>query len=379
MDEMNEKPAQGKKKADMTMIKVRNLVVKFGQATILTNINLDIHEGEIFGIVGLSGSGKTTLLNTIMGVLEPVSGNIYYKPQHIIRAREETAHFRSIRNNPEDIKHTFGFSAQYASFYPMLTVHENLEYFGTMYGLPKEVKETNSEILLDLVGLTKSGDKIAEKLSGGMQKRLDIACALIHNPHVLILDEPTADLDPVLRSQMWDLVRRINQRGTTVIMASHFLEELESLCTRIAILYDKQIVAVGTSYELQSRYHLGQTVVVETVSKDYRELISGLKQAFEFADSHFVERNGRLMIHVPDATSFIKEISSELNVKAEQTEKRVVPSLTAKDVLRKVMQLLDKSKESALHLVASRSDLTSIFEGIVLEGKEEIGGKGEHK
>lgn len=365
--------AADKRESDPTIIKVRNVVVKFGKATILTNINLDIREGEIFGVVGLSGSGKTTLLNTIMGVLEPVSGDVYYKPQHIIRAREDTAQFRSIQTDPEDIKHTFGFSAQSASFYPKLTVHENLEYFGTMYGLPKEVQETNSEILLDLVGLTKSSHQIAERLSGGMQKRLDIACALIHNPHVLILDEPTADLDPVLRSQMWDLVRRINRRGATVILASHFLEELESLCNRIAILYDKQIVAVGTSYELQSRYHLGQTVVVETAKKDYSRLISGLKEAFKFADSHFTERNGRLIVHVPDAGSFIQEISNEIGIEARTAEKRAVPGLTANDVLRKVMQLLDKGKESALHLVASRSDLNSIFEGIVLEGKEEIG------
>lgn len=368
-----EKGAADKRESDPTIIKIRNVVVKFGKATILTNINLDIREGEIFGVVGLSGSGKTTLLNTIMGVLEPVSGDVYYKPQHIIRAREDTAQFRPIQTDPEDIKHTFGFSAQSASFYPKLTVHENLEYFGTMYGLPKEVQETNSEILLDLVGLTKSSHQIAERLSGGMQKRLDIACALIHNPHVLILDEPTADLDPVLRSQMWDLVRRINRRGATVILASHFLEELESLCNRIAILYDKQIVAVGTSYELQSRYHLGQTVVVETAKKDYSRLISGLKEAFKFADSHFTERNGRLIVHVPDAGSFIQEISNEIGIEARTAEKRAVPGLTANDVLRKVMQLLDKGKESALHLVASRSDLNSIFEGIVLEGKEEIG------
>jgi len=336
MAKKSEEPAQGKKEDSLTMIKVRNIVMIFEKTTILTNINLDIHEGEIFGVVGLSGSGKTTLLNIIMGVLKPVSGEVYYKPQHIIRAREEMAHFRSIESDPEDIKHTFGFSAQYASFYPMLTVHENLEYFGTMYGLPKEVKETNIEILLDLVGLTKSADKFAKNLSGGMQKRLDIACALIHNPHVLILDEPTADLDPLLRDQMWDLVRRINKRGTTVILASHFLDELESLCTRIAILYDKQIVAVGTSYELQSRYHLGQTVVVETEEKDYGKLISGLKQAFEFADSHFVERNGRLIVHVPDADTFINEINKELGVKVKPVEKRVAPALTAKDVLKKV-------------------------------------------
>ncbi len=362
-----------KRESDPTIIKVCDVVVKLGKATILTNINLDIRESEIFGVVGLSGSGKTTLLNTIMGVLEPVSGDVYYKPQHIIRAREGTAQFRSVLSDPPDIKHTFGFSAQSASFYPKLTVHENLEYFGTMYGLSKEVRETNSEILLDLVGLTKSSHQIAERLSGGMQKRLDIACALIHNPHVLILDEPTADLDPVLRSQMWNLVRRINRRGTTVILASHFLEELESLCNRIAILYDKQIVAVGTSYELQSRYHLGQTVVVETAKKDYSRLISGLKEAFKFADSHFTERNGRLIVHVPDAGSFIQEISNEIGIEARTAEKRAVPGLTANDVLRKVMQLLDKAKESALHLVASRSDLNSIFEGIVLEGKEEIG------
>ncbi len=355
---------------DLIILKVRNLVVRFGKVTILGNVTLDIREGEVFGIVGMSGSGKTTLLNTIMGVLQPVSGSVYYKPQRIIRTKEDTTQFKIVRGGSEDIKHTFGFSAQTPSFYPKLTVKENLEYFGTMYGLPKEVKETNIEILLDLVGLTPSINKIAEKLSGGMQKRLDIACALIHNPHVLILDEPTSDLDPILRGQMWNLVRRINQRGTTVILSSHFLEELETLCSRIAILYDAQVAAVGTPEELQVRFHLGEIVVVKTRAGNYERVISELKRSYKFADKHFLERNDKLEIRVPDASVLIEELKDEMDVEAAASAMELVPSLSAQDVLKRVIRILDQDKEDVLFVSAARTDLGSIFEGIVLEGKE---------
>lgn len=366
--------AAGAERGDLTILKVRNLVVKFGSATILSNINLDILEGEVVGIVGMSGSGKTTLLSTIMGVIPPSGGDVYYKPQRILRTREDTTQFKAIRSDPDDIKHTFGFSAQTPSFYTKLTVKENLDFFGTMYGLPAEVKRTNAEILLDLVGLTRSADKLAERLSGGMQKRLDIACALIHNPHVLILDEPTADLDPVLRSQMWELVRRINHRGTTVILASHFLEELETLCTRIAILYERQIVAMGTPLELQQKFHTGEMVVMQTADRDYSKVIDDLKRAFKLTDKHFLERNGKLEVHVPDTTSIIEELGEDEDVDATPREGDIVPTLNAQDVLKRIMRLFERDREALLYISAARTDLGSVFEGIILEGRAAKGG-----
>jgi len=354
---------------DLIIIKVSSLLVKFGGTTILNNISLDLREGEIFGIVGMSGSGKTTLLNTLMGVIEPMNGTVFYKPQQIIRTREDRTQFRSIRSDPDNLKRTFGFSAQNPSFYTKLTVRENLDFFGTLNGLPREVKETNMEILLDLVGLTKAKDQLAERLSGGMQKRLDIACALIHNPHVLILDEPTADLDPVLRRQMWDLIRKINHRGTTVILASHFLEELETLCNRIAILFDREIVAVGTPLELQARFRSGEIVLVQTVSQSYGKLVSRLKDEFKLLEHHFVERHGKLEIRVPEVQVLIEELSEARDLDPKAAEKLIVPSLSAARVLERVMRICEQLGEQPTYLVASKADLDHIFEAIVSGGK----------
>ena len=317
----------------------------------------------------MSGSGKTTLLNTLMGVIEPMNGTVFYKPQQIIRTREDRTQFRSIRSDPDNLKRTFGFSAQNPSFYTKLTVRENLDFFGTLNGLPREVKETNMEILLDLVGLTKAKDQLAERLSGGMQKRLDIACALIHNPHVLILDEPTADLDPVLRRQMWDLIRKINHRGTTVILASHFLEELETLCNRIAILFDREIVAVGTPLELQARFRSGEIVLVQTVSQSYGKLVSRLKDEFKLLEHHFVERHGKLEIRVPEVQVLIEELSEARDLDPKAAEKLIVPSLSAARVLERVMRICEQLGEQPTYLVASKADLDHIFEAIVSGGK----------
>jgi len=350
---------------DMKIIKLQNIVVKLGKYTILQNINLDIYEGEIFGIVGMSGSGKTTLLNTLMGVLRPISGQVYYKPQQIIRTHEDNTQFKSVASDPVNIKHTFGFSAQIPSYYPKLTVKENMDFFGSMYGLPEEVKTTNIEILLDLVGLTKATNRLSENLSGGMQKRLDIACALIHNPHVLILDEPTADLDPVLRKQMWDLIRKINHRGTTVILASHFLEELDILCDRIAILFDREVAAIGNSLELRKQFKSGEVVRIQTESRDYSGIISMIKDEFKLLDTHFVDKYGKLEIRIPETETLIDELTQALEIKPKQAENMVVPTLSAPFLLQKIMRYLERQGEKPIYLSGSRADLDNIFEGIV--------------
>jgi ABC-2 type transport system ATP-binding protein len=249
------------------IIVFKDFTKEFYDKLILHKINLNINEGEILGIVGMSGSGKTTLLNSIIGFLQPDEGSVLYKYGN---------EYKSIHKNPSILNTLFGFASQQPSFYSKLTVEENLDHFGALYNLTKIERKSSVENLLNLTSLFSSKNSLAKNLSGGMQKRLSIACALIHSPKVLILDEPTSDLDPFLRKQTWGLIKDINSRGTTVIIASHFLDEIEHNCSRVAILHNSQIVSCGTPQELREKFSGNYEIHVETEQLNYHQILSNL-------------------------------------------------------------------------------------------------------
>ncbi|MBN2457821.1 ABC transporter ATP-binding protein [Candidatus Woesearchaeota archaeon] len=258
------------------VIKVINVTKRFGKKTVLDDVNLDIMSGEIFGIIGMSGSGKTTLLNTIIGFLQPEGGDVMFKLEHLLSFSNDERQFRSVFSSENDVKKSFGFAAQTPSIYAKLTCFENMEYFGHLYNLSHDVRRTNIEILLKLMGIHDSKHVQAINLSGGMLKRLDIACALIHDPKILILDEPTADLDPLLRKQMWKLIKQINEKGTTIILSSHFLDELELLCDRVGILLNGHIIMAGTPDQIKCHFTNDQEIKLETTPGKYKEIIEKL-------------------------------------------------------------------------------------------------------
>ncbi|MAG50726.1 ABC transporter ATP-binding protein [archaeon] len=220
------------------VVRVKGVNKKFGNNVILKNINLNVKKGELLCIVGTNGSGKTTLLKSIIGFVEPEDGEIFYNS-------------KNIKSIEKKVKSDFGFATQENAFYPKLTVEENMNYFGNLYGLKKDVLKVNIEKLLKLVDLYTAKDVLAENLSMGMERRLDIACSLIHNPKILILDEPTEDLDVTLRKSILILIKAINKRGTTVVMTSHLLSEIEDVFDRIAILNNKTIAKTGTLKEFR--------------------------------------------------------------------------------------------------------------------------------
>lgn len=252
------------------LIMLNNVSKKFDSKVVLENVNLEIVPGEVFGIIGLSGTGKTTLLNLIVGFLEPDAGDIVVKLSD--------GSITSITKSPELVKTLYGFSTQNTSFYGKLTVRENLQHFGSLYGINPVLLTARINDLVELVGLKDSADVIAQHLSGGMQKRLDIACAMIHEPRVLILDEPTADLDPLLRKQMWNLIGEINKRGTTIIVASHFVSEIEDGCDRVAVLSNRTVSKIGTVEELIDVYSKDYALQVETKAGKYDSLIKGISK-----------------------------------------------------------------------------------------------------
>jgi ABC-2 type transport system ATP-binding protein len=272
------------------ILRAHGLTKNFGEHKILSNVDFDIRSGEIFGIIGMSGAGKTTLLNILVGFLKTDQGDV------VMALPDGTT--QSVFKNPQLIRQHIGFSTQTPSFYNKLTVRENLEHFAHLYHLTEPDLTRRCTALMDLVGLKDAKDAIASHLSGGMQKRLDIACALLPDPAVLVLDEPTADLDPLLRKQFWELIRQINQKGTTIIVASHFLAEIELLCSRIAILQNKTIAELGTAEELRNIYSKNYEIYLSTKSRDYKKILAELEKR----KRHFVkttQQSGELVIETP--------------------------------------------------------------------------------
>ena len=310
------------------ILRAHGLAKSFGGSTVLQDAELDVRAGEIFGLIGMSGAGKTTLLNILVGFISPDHGEV-------LIAQDNTT--KSVLTNPDIIKTRVGFSTQTPSFYNRLTVFENLEHFGKLYHIREPDLTRRVNALMNSVGLTQAKHVQAHHLSGGMQKRLDIACALLHDPDILILDEPTADLDPILRKQLWGLIRQINTKGTTIILASHFLAEIELLCDRIAILQNKKIMEIGTAQELREIYSKNFEIYLQTSSKKYQGFIEALKKRRQYF-SKVTEEDGELVINTPTPESILPAIVSTL-----QRHKGDIESLhVTRPTLGRVFELVVK-------------------------------------
>ncbi len=282
------------------VLQVSGVSKAFDKNQVLELVDVGVQRGEIFGLIGMSGAGKTTLLNLLVGFLHPDSGDV------MIALPDGSV--QSVLQNPDLIKKHIGFSTQTPSFYNKLTVRENIEHFARLYHLSEADSRRRSKALIELVGLSEAENIIAGNLSGGMKKRLDIACALIHDPQILILDEPTADLDPVMRKQLWSLIKQVNAKGTTILLASHFLAEIELLCSRIAILHNKKIVVCGTAQQLRELYAKNYEFYLQTVSKNY----DSLKGYIRSRSAKVSEEEGELVVRTPNPETVLDVIASNL-------------------------------------------------------------------
>ncbi|MBU0756981.1 MAG: ABC transporter ATP-binding protein [Nanoarchaeota archaeon] len=274
------------------IIRFENVKKGYMDHIVLKGITLDINLGEIFGLIGSSGAGKTTFLNILVGFIKPDDGEVMIRVDEVINPEISDSEFKSIYSNTNAIKKVFGYASQNPSFYLNLTVQENLNYFGCLHNVPKEVIRSNSELLLNMIGLSSFTKTLGKNLSGGMQRRLDIACALIHDPRILILDEPTADLDPLLASQIWRMIKKINRKGTTVIVSSHHILDLEDVCTRIGFLKKGKMVHFGTIQELSRKFSTTQEIHIESYPGTYDKIMSDLKSSLIFK----MENRGHEMV-----------------------------------------------------------------------------------
>ncbi|MGN0502100.1 MAG: ABC transporter ATP-binding protein [Ruminococcus sp.] len=220
-----------------TILKLDGLSKKFGNKTVVDHISLEIKEGEIFGLLGPNGAGKSTTLNMICSLLKPTSGNIEIFGMNA-------------SNNMKKIKKKIGYIPQELAIHGNLKAWENAELFTSLYGIKgKELKSAIDESL-EFVGLLDKKNNYAKNFSGGMKRRLNIACAIGHKPELMIFDEPTVGIDPQSRNFILEKIKTANNNGATIIYTSHYMEEVEAICTRIAIMDNGRIIAVGTREEL---------------------------------------------------------------------------------------------------------------------------------
>lgn len=285
------------------ILRVENVTVRLGNKLILKDVNMKVKEGEMLGIVGVSGVGKTTLLNSIIGFYPVLKGDVKY---------ESSKGHVSILDHLNEYRRLFGFSAQNPSFYPELSVIDNLEYFASLYDIPKHIKSRNIVKALRLVQLSDSINKPAKNLSGGMQKRLDIACSIVHSPKILILDEPTADMDPLLRLQMWSLMEDINESGTTVIVSSHFLSELEHTCDRIALLHNKELIFIGTPKNFRNMYSDVKEIHISTKNGRYDLILRKFISIPFFELKHIYKKKGGIILHSRESETTIKDAIAKI-------------------------------------------------------------------
>jgi ABC-2 type transport system ATP-binding protein len=220
-------------------VEVEDLVKAFGDFVAVDHIRFQVERGEIFGFLGPNGAGKSTTIRMLCGLLLPTSG------------KGKVAGF-DIMENPEKIKQAIGYMSQKFSLYDDLTVIENLRFFGGIYGLSGSLQKKREGEVLEMIDLQDFRDRITRTLAVGSKQRLALGCAILHEPSILFLDEPTSGVDPISRRNFWSLIQQMGEKGVTTFVTTHYMDEAE-YCGRLALIYQGRIIALGTPSELKSK------------------------------------------------------------------------------------------------------------------------------
>lgn len=262
-----------------TVVKIENLVKRYKDLIALDHFSIDIHEGEVFGLLGPNGSGKTTAINCLLSLLTFDKGTV-----EVFGEKMTPDNYKA--------KSQIGVIMQNVAVFDELTVRENIDYFCGLYIKDKATRKKYVEEAIAFVGLEDFVKFYPKKLSGGLLRRLNIACGIAHKPKLIILDEPTVAVDPQSRNKILEGIQELNRNGATIIYTSHYMEEVEQICTRIAIIDKGKNVAIGTKDELKKMIRNTETVTIEimSVSEEIIGKINALEHVYEtdFTDGKLV-------------------------------------------------------------------------------------------
>lgn len=236
---------------EKTIVSIHNLVKRYGDVLALDHLDLEIKRGEIYGLLGPNGSGKTTAINCLLALLGYDKGSI-----RVFGEKMEPDSYES--------KRRIGVVMQNVAVFEELTVRENIDYFCSLYVKDKKRRRQLVEEAVRFTGLEDHLKKYPKKLSGGLLRRLNIACGITHRPELILMDEPTVAVDPQSRNHILEGIKKLNEQGSTIIYTSHYMEEVEKICTRISIMDRGRILATGTKEELKAMIGTGETITVET-------------------------------------------------------------------------------------------------------------------
>jgi len=237
---------------DAQAIDVRNLTRKFGAFVAVNDLSFSVKQGEIFGFLGANGAGKSTTIRMLCGLLRPTSGTALVGGTDVSR-------------NPEAVKRRIGYMSQKFSLYEALTVNQNITFFGGIYGLDRDHLEARRRFVVEMAGLEGREDTLTRDLPGGWRQRLALGCAILHEPAIVFLDEPTGGVDSLSRRRFWDLIGDLSRRGVTVLVTTHYLDEAEH-CHRIAIIHAGKLAALGTATELKQVFEARPIVEIHASS-----------------------------------------------------------------------------------------------------------------
>jgi len=298
-----------------TILEARNLVKKYGNLTAVNDVNLAIQQGEIFGLLGPNGAGKTTLISMITGLLKPNSGRI-------------TVDGLDLQTDTYTVKAKMGLVPQELALYPTLSARDNLAFFGSIYGLVGKQLRERVDAMLEMVELTERAKEAVSNYSGGMKRRVNIAAGLMHQPEVLFLDEPTVGVDPQSRNAIFEAVEDLNRAGMTVIYTTHYMEEAQRLCHRVAIIDEGQIIALDTPAALIQS--LGGGILVlgledPEASPDLGRVQTVLDRVIELPAVKSISRDdGHLKIEThrfQEALMNVLDITNQFDVRITSLEK----------------------------------------------------------
>jgi ABC-2 type transport system ATP-binding protein len=306
---------------------VENLEKRFGGFAAVDHVSFQVRKGEVFGFLGPNGAGKSTVIRMLCGILRPSSGS-------------GTVAGFDIRTQPEQIKANIGYMSQKFSLYQDLTVEENIDFYSGVYCIPPEKKRRRKEWVIEMSGLAGHRHHLTAVLSGGWKQRLALGCAILHEPPIVFLDEPTSGVDPISRRQFWDLIYELSGHGVTIFVTTHYMDEAE-YCDRLGLIYRGELIALGTPHALKTEMMKEDVLEVlcdrsETALADIAKLPSVKEAAMFGRGLHLVTYDGQR------AATEVRQLLDAGGYAIERIEK-ITPSL--EDVFVSLIEARDRAEQ----------------------------------